>query len=284
MKYLNLLFLLSFIAYVSCNDNPTKEVTELDLKLNLNTGDKYWYENTIKQELNILNIPLEQEINIIMLWEVLPKQDGNEVLEMSFQKIKLKSKSPDKTISFDSEKSNNNDYLSKLGKLKDKQIKVILSPKGKIIAIEGLAALAQSFRSQKEIKDFFTDSVIYYSVQSAFYGLPDSVIRVQDEWKYDYVLPVNNFELTFQNTNKLNSIVQNKVAVGMQTILFTDKSNNKADISGKMYGTKMYDKVSGMLISSETEQEMSGNFVQNGAEIPINLQQKEITKCKLMER
>lgn len=285
MKYIKLFFLFSVIFNFSCNNNPKekKSFTAIDLQLNLKTGNKYWYENTIKQELNMLNISLEQEMTVAMQWEVLPKQDSNEVLEMSFEQIKIKSKAPDKTIQYDSENNKGNSFLSDLGELKNHKLKVSLSPKGKIQNIEGLQQISQSF--QNELKAFLTDSAIFSAIQSAFSGYPESNVKVNDEWKSEEVLPVNNFFMTFQHVYKLENLFPKHSTISEVTQIFTDKGisrNINADISGKMQGTKSYDNATGMLLNAEAWQEMSGTYKENGVDIPITINQKETTKCTLL--
>jgi hypothetical protein len=272
--------LVSLLFWGLLNSCSNKEA--VDLKLNLNPGDKFMsvikVDQSIESSMFGKSMNVNQKISMFQEFEVKENPDsGLYSLNTSFSRIIMDQNMPmlgqDMKMKFDSDKMEEASEEGKMmgelmGKLIGQSYTIILDKKGKLISTDVQQLYKSLFKdSLAGDSNMPSDNLEQYITQ-----LPDKPIKVGEsftnETKTSGEYPMNlNSKYTAKEINEKEVIfdVESTVGLGGEAKTLISK------MEGKQTGIVKVSRATGLTIFSETKQEVVITMGAGAMTIPMKL-------------
>ncbi len=289
-----------FAANTIAEVTKAKGAEKIDLKLNLKKGQKFSQcmniDQNINQTVNGKPMNMVQKMTMWSMVEILDV-DANNItkLKTNYQRIKMQMDGPGGSVGFDSNspiQEANNPQVKILGEvyqaLIGQDIVMKLTPRGKIVGIEGFDKMMDAMMSKmakkdpnmadamkKMMKNIMSEDRLKQMNNGMTIGLPDFPVGVGDVW-YDTVSLGEGFPLDLSVTYMLKdrkdgkAIIDaiSKMDMGDEDSKFIETNGMKMNmqLSGVMTGTSEVDETAGWMMKNKTKQNFSGVIKMAGNE------------------
>lgn len=267
--------LLLATSLFSCKDNSSKSSSSsdaIDLKMNFKEGGKFQYEmNTIQdvsQTVMGKAMNIHQEMLFDFLYEVKTNADKSTLLDVTYQRIRMKQESMGQTIDVDSDNpaNANNETYKEMLQLKGKKFNITLNANGEVMAVAGMEGLGGNSMSDSSLKSMMEMNFKIY---------PDHPVKPGDTWKNNMQNDLAGMmKLLMANQYELVGVKNNIADVKTTSVISSEKGKDapmEMEMSGTQSGTMQLDVETGMMLSSQMKQSIKGKAKAQGMEIPMEI-------------
>jgi len=197
--------------------------SKTDLNLNLKLGETYHQTMSTESIINQLESKNNQDLILTMNGSIAYKvnsiKQGNYYLDVVYDSLGMNMTIPGYTMNYSSEKTNSeDDYISiLLSELKDKNFKIVMTTKGKILevtnldnsfesAIEKLKDLDEKTRNKLEsdLKNAFGKESFKNSFETITAIYPPEPVEIGRQWKAEVILN-HNMPIKINNIYKFEA-------------------------------------------------------------------------------
>ena len=272
-------FLLIVVAFT-----PSR-AQKSNISLNIEKGKTYSHNTsstvTIIQDLNGMEMEMEMGMSGTLDYLVMGMEGENYKLEARYKNVSMSMNMPQGSMSYNSEKKDEEDILSTmLGEMINKPFVIIMKKNGQIKEIRDIDVLYNSmFKKFPQIPEAQIEQLKLQLMKTygeeAFRGniemvtsvFPDKEVAVGDTWSKTTILK-STMSASIKSTFELKNITDTYYVIeGASTIDTIDKdtyveSNGllmKFDLQGTMKSTIKVDRKTGWIIESEISQDFGGN-------------------------
>lgn len=259
-----------------------KEKVQYELKVK--KGQKYYLKNVTEQQIfqAVMGQPqsMEQTIGIGVDLDVNDVDGGGNMLVYHrYSWIQFRQKGPAGEIVYDSAKKDVRVPVGAEGfaALVGEGYLMKLTPMGRVVEVKGAERMAANVRRKlppgptgdqmmKPLARYFTEKAIKEGTEASMGIYPDKPVGVGDSWKTKVAMS-QGFAVIVESEWAVRGRKEGVATVG---IVSTIKPNPKAEpldmgvmkmsyqLSGKQGGTMQLEESTGMIVSSELNQEISG--------------------------
>jgi len=281
--------------------------TELALRLQKGKAYKQVSNSTviIDQDINGEKVNLEMMVKSSLSFMVKSIRGNSYNMEVVYESLGLDMKLPQVSMSFDSEKNDEQDIFSTiLSEMKNRPFKVKMSKQGKIEEVEEMESIFeaafQKFSQLPEaklaqmkgqlIKAFGEESFVGNS-QMITAIFPQNAVALGDTWSIDTDFK-SGMSARVSSSYTLEKVTRKEIFIsGNSKIVSTDKdtyfeSNGvslKYDLTGTMGSEIKIDKSTGWVIEATIGQDIAGDsFIEesllmpDGMKIPMSMKNKMV--------
>ncbi|RYE58869.1 MAG: hypothetical protein EOP48_02495 [Sphingobacteriales bacterium] len=279
------------------------------IELNLTKGQVYEQKMSlvmaIKQTINNTDIVINMTINGTTAFTVTDVKDGVYDIDVAYKSLGIKTEMPGiRTISFDSEKEDNNDTVStSLRMMKDKPFHMKMNKQGKLLAVSNVAHLyssifdkfpnlspAQKQKIQGQLESSFGEKAFKNNLGNMMAFFPQSAISKGGKWTVKNSVASANMDMQMDNSYTLDDVTANQYLVsgvsqmtspntGAPTMI--NGMSAKSDITGNVTTSMKINKKSGWLEESISNMSLKGvisfeanDKMPNGMTIPMEISGK----------
>lgn len=310
MTRLQILFLLSAILLLSCNNKTDKSSSDqpYHFALKLPAGQKYYYtlinETQTTATVNGKDVASGSTATLGLIYEFSKDTGNNFNLKITYDKIHVSIKEKDnRTTEIDADKSSTSfDPVEKLlGNLKGGELLITLNQKGAVVNIAGSKEIADRLMAgtnqmdaysaratQQLLSQFAGELFVKNNLSQGFQLFPDSAIHAGDSWKRKQA---QNADMSFESDARytLTGISNGFASVESDAAITNVKTKNPmtggatpAYIQGSQTGNFQVDTATGLLMKEKTSTTLKGIMSAYGREVPITISLKrEISGKKL---
>lgn len=167
--------------------------------------------------------------------------------------------------------------------LKESEITALVKPNGDIVELKGVDELAKKFENFSEaelqgVKNYIEKDAIKSSFEQSFKWYPEKEVKVGDAWTTVTTIS-SPYELKSNNNYTLIKVENNVGYLTVKSDVTTDGSKKmqsngmelEINLTGKNEGEMQVDMKSGMPVSSNIVQNLSGKMEIMGQEVPISI-------------
>ncbi len=240
----------------------------VDLKYDLNQGDKYEYKLHIDQDIVFdaggQTMALDQLMDFRMTSNVNEKMGSEYRIATSIDAIKMTQSIFGMQITYDSEDPNSmqNPMAAKIGEemnnIIGKDYKMTMDEKGHITEVD-----ASNLSNDEVINNI--------SSGSNFAIYKDGPVSVGESWEGD-VEPIENSDMKVQMTYTLLKVSGKEATLGLNGTISSNKiDDQEMKMDGTLTGEMRVDVKTGWLIESVLNQEIELDIEQNGQTFPATI-------------
>ena len=294
MKTKTLLFLTAFFC--------AGVLTQAQVKLSFNPakGEKYSYRFDIEQagtqKFMGQEVPINTTIGMLLEMDVKGKSKDEVSVDYTYKEIVMTVSIPMMNIHYNSknpvEKLSEQEQLIAqiFNSLIGKTMNVVIAPNGSVKSISGFEAIMEEMQKNMDssvsqqmvsmLLQSFNDEAMKNMFEQSFKFYPDKAVKVGDSWNGDFSFVLMGMNSDTKNTYTLKSI-KSDVAMLDVVSTFTLKpgAGMEGEILGEQKGEISLNVKTGMLVSSNTTQNIKGKLNIQGSEALIDLVSK--TKVSL---
>jgi hypothetical protein len=295
-KLITTLAVLSITALLAPNaalaQDPNTSAEKIDLKLNLTEGVTYStlmiMDQKISQTVQGRPIDVNQIMSMTMDSEVLAVEpNGTTTLTVTYSTMKLKMDGPMGTIDYDSQNPviDSNDpqtamMVAMYSAMLDQKITMKLTPKGKILQIDGFDEMMENMMDQLPgedpnmvqamkdmMKNFISEDKFEEMGQGMVSTFPDWPVGIGDVW-YDTMSLGAGFPIDLDVTNILKdrkdgvTVIESVAKMDMgdpnSSLIEVEGMNMNLQLSGTQNSTTEVDEATGWTIAADTIQNFTG--------------------------
>ena len=287
---------IAFLLCITCTFGLTAQSHQL--RYNLKKGTKYRFyqetQMTITQKLGIIDQEIKNEFNGIMRFEPIGNEGDNIILSTSFETMVINIESMMFNVSYDSSKPvDPNDNVAKIySGIIGKNFKMIITPQGKVVRIEGINKLINNAvdgmgdvdpktasQLRKTLTGHFGEEALMGNMGMLLSIYPLSPKSIGDQWSTNTQLTsalkanlVNNWTFSAANGDewKLNgegkiSTLNEEASMNGMKVTF--------NLNGKQTSEFKLNKKDGWFISGKQNQEVKGSiFMKGNAQMPQGME------------
>ncbi len=296
---------------------------EIDLKLNLQKGDKYKstmiQDQKISQSFNGMAMDVNQHQEMSMFSEVTQvDQNGNMTIKTTYGDMKMKVTTPQMTMEFDTANPDPNlmnnpqtaAMASMYSAMKNANIDIVVSPSGETLSVEGLDQMIdQMFENmdpnmaagmKEMIKNFISEDQVQQMSNGMYATYPEKPIQIGDVWDTIINAGGDQFPISLDSTCVLKDIKDNtalieitaKMDMGSDGGKVIEQNGMKMNLllTGVMSGTQQVNADTGWLTESQMQQSFSGSMkmqpnaqMPQGMTIPMSIEGKVLMKSEKIQ-
>ncbi len=259
-------------------------------KLSFNPGnnDKFDMKSEIKVKIVQSMMGQEMEINmnsdIDNLYEVTNASGDTKEVKIKYKRLKTAMEMMGQTMTMDSDSPDKDNPQNKIyAALKENVISALVRPNGEIVELKGVEDLVKKFENYSEaelqgVKNYISKESIKGSFEQSFKWYPENEVKVGDSWTTVTTIS-SPYELKSNNNYTLTKVENNIGFLTVKSDMTTDgpqkmESNGmemEIYLTGKNDGEMQVDMKSGMPVSSNMVQNLSGKMEIMGQEVPISI-------------
>ena len=240
----------------------------VDLKYDVNTGDKYEYKLEIDQDIVFdaggQTMALDQLMNFRMTSKIDEKMGDEYKISTTIDAIKMTQSIFGMQVTYDSEDPNSmqNPMSAKIGEEMNNIIgsdyTMTMDEKGHVTEVD-----ASNLSSDEVINNI--------SSGSNFAIYKDGSVSVGESWEGD-VEPIENSDMKVQMTYTLLKVSGKEATLGLNGSISSNKiEDQELKMNGTMTGEMRVDVNTGWLIESVLNQEIELDIEQNGQKFPATI-------------
>ncbi len=276
----SVLFLLFFgsLNSLTAQDSIQEyKVDKISLKINLKPNTSYRFINdltqTVSQQLMGNAVEIHQRMHATYVFEV-EENNGQEMeIKAFYQRLAFNMEMSQGNIAMDSDDGENN-----LFELINKPFYISLNSQGKITKVKGLTELVNEKKSidQPAFQEYFSESNLISVFETSFNVFSEDSIRIGDTWEKTQNRSLDNqFNLRFEDLFMLDGLSEDLAWINIESRIKGSVSENSLfdhiDIAGTKQGNIEIERHSGLVLFSETQQELQGLIKTQGIEIPVKV-------------
>lgn len=258
----------------------------VDLKLNLKKGDRYIAtmnaDQTMTQSIAGNDMTVATKMGMVMNFDVTDVDpSGNYQVGEKFKKINFEMGGP-APMKFNFDDTTQTDSKAAILKnLVGAQLTITLSPQGKVLELNGAkemmdrmmqsATMEDSVANQQVLKmleGFWSENGIRRMTEQGLGYVPPNPVMIGDTWKYEttanMIVPVkiaNNYTLMTRNKGSLAIDLKSSLVIDtVMTVGEGQPMTMSISMNGVGDGTMLINEKTGMLDSSNTKIDLSGNM------------------------
>lgn len=295
----NVLYVLVIALFVSCSGNK-----EVELKLNLEKGNKYYYkfvnQQDITQEMMGDTVEFKQSITWGYELEVLDVVDGIMTIKTTYDHIKMSNDNQVFNLSYDSKEplDSTNMFAFVMSNFINKSFTMDVTPEGVVSNVQGFDEIFYSIITElgedgemiiQNLRSQFSEESVSENLELGFKIFPENKVKTGDAW---YILNIVNgpFSMDIDNTYTLKSVKNGIAKIEISSTIKQDDEISgiamlpgaEISIDGIQKGELSVDISTGLVIQSSISQSIKQLIKAQGMEIPVNLESKlEISAKKL---
>ncbi len=263
---------------------------EIQLKFNLQPGDKYFLSSTTKQAIvqEMMGQQMNTTQNIITdyVYDVQSVENGLTSINVTFSTIKLEMGIAGiQKASYDSEKPDEGtNELKVLSNLVGKSFLIEVNEEGNVEKIEGLAKIISSVSGQEAemLKMSFGDSSMIQNMNQVTNIYPNKKVDIGDNWVKTFSGSVAGImQSKATSTFSLSEVDGDLARLALNGDMdFSQLEGSAANpmmqgaafkLKGKQTGTLEVDIESGLPVLTKLKQDVSGTIEIQGLQIPTTI-------------
>jgi len=295
-KFITILAVLSISALLAPNatlaQDPNSTTEKIDLKLNLTEGATYSTlmitDQKISQTVQGRPVDVNQTMSMTIDSEVLSVEpDGTTTLTVTYRTMQLKMDGPMGTIEYDSQNPviDSNDpqaamMVAMYSAMLDQSITMKLTPKGKILQIDGFDEMMENMMDKMAVddpnmaqamkdmmKNFISEDKLMEMGQGMVSTFPDWPVGIGDVW-YDTISLGAGFPIDLDVTNILKdrkdgvAVIESIAKMDMgdpnSSLIEVEDMKMNLLLSGTQNATTEVDEATGWIIAADTIQNFTG--------------------------
>jgi hypothetical protein len=286
------LIVILTLALFSCGFPVMQSANKkaVDLKLNLKKGDRYITtmnaDQTMTQSIAGNEMTVTTKMGMVMNFDVTDVDpSGNYQIGETFKKINFEMGGP-AAMKFNSDDTTQTDSKAAILKnLVGAELTMKLSPRGKVLELNGAKELmdrmmqstttedsAANQQILKILEGFWSDNGIRRMTEQGLGYVPPNPVKIGDSWKYEatanLMVPVKIAnQYTLMTRNKGSISIELKSSLAMDTVMTVGEGQPMTmsiSMNGVGNGTMLINEKTGMLDSSNTKIDLSGNLALMG--------------------
>jgi hypothetical protein len=296
----NVIYVLVIALFVACSGGNK----EVELKLNLEKGEKYYYkfvnQQDITQEMMGDTVEFKQSITWGYELEVLDVVDGIMTIKTTYEHIQMSNDNQVFNLSYDSKEplDSTNMFAFVMSNFINKSFTMDVTPDGVVSNVQGFDEIFNSIIKElgedgemiiQNLRSQFSEESVSENLELGFKIFPENKVKAGDTW---YILNIVNgpFSMDIDNTYTLKSVKNGVAKIEMSSTIKQDDEISgiamlpgaEISIDGTQKGEISVDISTGLVIQSTISQSIKQLIKAQGMEIPVNLESKlEISAKKL---
>ena len=274
-------------------NNPNKVY---HLRLNPPVGSQYTYTVTrsteFQTEVDGKKVDNENRSTMEVTYTIGKDSSGDILLTIVYDKIHLYAKNGDAEEEQDADKAaeSTNPVEKALGILKGAHLRAVVNAAGQIKSLEGDEAIKDKLMAGFSPDDTYAKSIasqqwdrqvkeglLKSNMEQLFNIFPDSAVHVGDRWKLSSTQH-EQIDLITKTSCQLKEIVDGTAVIRSQGEITSENAPGTlngtpytADLKGKQEGDLAMETMTGMLLSSTSESEITGTISSVGRDIPVTI-------------
>jgi hypothetical protein len=218
-------------------------------------------------------ITIHQNMTLTNAYKVVRVAPGRSTVSVTYERITMSSGNQLFSLDYDSENDNGTDPMYEdLRNLIDKNFKMIISPKGEILASEPV----MKTRSEGAGAYHFDDSSIRKIMLHVLQVYPDREVEAGSIWERSYATSVGFANVRVRNKYQLVSIEKGVAHIELQGRISSDNASQTQDsdmeLKGLQSGEMDIDIKSGQVLSGKISQKLSGRMNITGESTPVDIE------------
>lgn len=280
--------LIATTTFQSCKSGGGSDT--VDLKMNLQPGDKYAYvmdmKMSIEQTAMGQTMKTDQDMVMESTYDVTAGEGTDKKFTISYDRISMSMKNPMMSMEYDSKEGGKKDsMLNGMGMMLNKPFTMTVTEKGDIKKIEGLDQIIASVGTtgtpqaeiiRKQVGAMFNDTAIRSMMQQSLNIYPDKPVKTGDTWTKVMTINMGPIGMKIDNTYKLVSVTGGTAKVEVNSKISSNGGSMKEgvqeikiDLTGDSKGSMDIDVASGLVTDSKIKQNIKGNMSVTGMPTPI---------------
>lgn len=280
--YKAVLWSITAIAFcMSGCDEPaaTQEVVQpIRLVFNLLPDSAYRY--TVKNNIALTQeiekdkaITIHQNMTLTNAYRVVGVEPGKSTVSVTYERITMSSGNQLFSLDYDSENDNGTDPMYEdLRNLIDKNFKMVISPKGQVIASEPIIRTSSGAGSAYRFDDSSIRKIMLHVLQVYTGGQ----VEVGSIWDRSYATSVGFANVRVRNRYQLVSIEKGVAHIELQGRINSENASQTQDSDMQLRGTQSgemdIDLKTGLVLNGKISQQLSGNMNITGKSTPVDIE------------
>ncbi len=274
MKSKRSILLVLIASFLLLNLSSTYAQKSVELKYNLNKGDKYNFVTNVDMDMSFEAMGSTMTMESVMIVEmtsVVNEVENNEInQDLFFDRIAMNQKVMGMEINYDSDDSST--YNSGMGaqigaemnKIIGKSVNMLMDNKGNILNID------VSGVTSADITNNITSGNTY-----AVY--PEGKVKVGAIWETD-MNPLEDSEMSIHLKYTLLKASKKQATIGVEGVITANEiEGDEINMDGITVGEMIVNVKTGMLISSTIDLEMTMDIEQGGVKFPATMMSTSVT-------
>lgn len=268
------------VLVAGCNEPAATEEVVSSNKLVFNLYPDSSYRYTIKNNIVLRQeieedkaITINQNMTLTNAYRVVGVQQGKSTVSVTYERITMSSGNQLFSLDYDSENDNGTDPMYEdLRNLIDKNFKMVISPKGEVLASEPVIRS----KSQGSAASGFDDSSIRKIMLHVLQVYPGAEVEEGSMWERSYATSVGFANVRVRNRYQLVSIKKGVAHVELQGRVNSENSsqtqNSDVELKGLQSGEMDIDIKTGLVLNGKISQQLSGNMNITGETTPVDIE------------
>ena len=276
----------------------TKSADGLDLKFNLQKGEKFLYTAGMdmhsRQSVMGKDMDVNTKMDMSYTFEVTGDSAGWKQVNATISKIAMNMDAGGMQIKFDSDDPASLDSTNPMAKvgqifgaMKGGKFGFTMNEKGKVGNVTGIremmehavASLNDPTASTALIAGLsktFDENQFKQNLEQSFGIYPDKPVKAGDSWNKTMTMNNAGIIMKMDNTYTLESVDNNNANVKMSSKISSGSDSAKLmgmnmDMNGTMEGTMQFDIATGMPVKGLSTMQMNMKMKNQGMEMPMNM-------------
>ena len=292
---------LGFIFFISCKTHPSSDRNYAGdgkvykLRIDPLSGSKYQYQISSGSVLNmeVDSKPVEniKKADVTINYGIDKDSLGDFVLNITYDKIHVYTKSNDQVTDINAENANSVDPMERLlAAVKAGEIIATVNKIGEVKTMNGFTEIASKILSeastislpdkqqvQQQWKSVVEQGMVKKNIDQLFKMFPDSAIHIGDRWRMTSEDEAG-ISFAIKNVYTLRSIKDGIADIESQGEITSDKTSTLlmgvdvvAELTGQQQGSYSMDVRTGMLVDCKMSADIEGKIQMMGRDIPVKI-------------
>ena len=290
-----LLFIYSCKTHPSSDRNYAGDGKVYKLRIDPQPGSKYQYQissgSTLNMEVDSKPVENIKKADVTINYGIDKDSLGDFVLNITYDKIHVYTKSNDQVVDINAENANSVDPMERLlAAMKAGQITAVVNKIGEVKTMNGFTEIASKILSeastislpdkqkvQQQWKNVVEQGMVKKNIDQMFKMFPDSAVHIGDRWKMTSEDEAG-ISFSIKNVYTLASIKDGIADIESQGDITSDKTSTLlmgvdvvAELTGQQQGSYLVDIRTGMLVDCKMSADIEGKIQMIGRDIPVKI-------------
>ncbi|MBC8320628.1 MAG: hypothetical protein H8E34_07890 [Bacteroidetes bacterium] len=271
----------TLISLLLLNISSTYAQKSIELKYNLNAGDKYMFVTDIEQDITFEamgNTTTLEQLMSFQMTSLVNKIEVDEIfMEFIFDRIKMNQKIFGMELNYDSDDSST--FTSGMGAKIGEEFNKIIGASVKVVMDDNGNIKDMDLSSITDNSDLTNN----LSSGNTYAVYPEGKVKVGESWATD-IKPLENSEMKVHMNYTLLKIARNHATIGVDgTLTANEVAGKEISLNGTTSGEMIVDRKTGILISSSIDMEIDMEMEEGGNKIPATIMSTAVTTVKKVE-
>lgn len=268
------------LVFGGCGESPAVQQVSGPKRLIFNLLPDSAYRYTVKNNISLTQeiekdkaITIHQNMTLTNAYRVVGVQPGKSTVSITYERITMSSGNQLFSLDYDSENDNGTDPMYEdLRNLIDKNFKMVISPKGEVLASEPIIrSKSDAGRAYR-----FDDSSIRKIMLHVLQVYPGANVEAGSIWERSYATSVGFANVRVRNRYQLVSIEKGVAHIELQGRINSDKANQAQDsdmeLKGRQSGEMDIEIKTGLVLNGKISQQLSGKMNITGQTTPVDIE------------